>query len=103
MSDSPQRRGYTGLYELFNQRQGEVKIWIESSIGERLTGENLGVSLRDGRVLCRLINALYPGCIEKWFETEPIPRYKMIENINAFLQRCRYGGDPIFSQYIPYK
>eukprot|EP00026_Physarum_polycephalum_P014751 Phypoly_transcript_15300.p1 GENE.Phypoly_transcript_15300~~Phypoly_transcript_15300.p1 ORF type:complete len:262 (+),score=57.78 Phypoly_transcript_15300:109-894(+) len=91
---SPLRR-YTGLQELFHQRQLEVKIWIEEVVGERLVfGDNLGSGLRDGTMLCRLINAIYPGLIDKWYETEPMPKHRMIENINIFLQKCRAVGVP---------
>jgi hypothetical protein len=89
MGDSPQRR--YGLHELFYQRQLEVKMWIEEVVGERLVfGDNLGSALRDGTMLCKLINATYPGLIDKWHDSEPIPKHRMIENINIFLMKCRY-------------
>lgn len=67
-------------------------MWIEEVVGERLVfGDNLGSALRDGTILCRLINCLYPGFIEKWYDSDPIPRHKMIENVNTFLHRCRYN------------
>ncbi len=90
-SGSPQRMQYTGLHELFRQRQLEAKIWIEEVINERVIfNDNLGTVLKDGRILCKLINGLYPGCVGGWYESDPVPKLKMVENINLFLQRCRY-------------
>jgi Calponin homology (CH) domain len=95
MGDSAPQRRFTGLHELFHQRQLEVKMWIEEVIGERLIiGDNLGSAMKDGKLLCRLINTLYPGYIDKWCDVEPIPKHKMIENINIFLHKCRLVINP---------
>jgi len=39
----------------------EAREWIESCLGQSLTGDTLEDSLQDGVVLCQLLNAVTPG------------------------------------------
>jgi transgelin len=39
----------------------EAQEWIESVLGQRLTGDTLEDSLQDGVILCQLLNVVKPG------------------------------------------
>ena len=39
----------------------EAKVWIEECLGEQLPDEDLMDTLKDGTILCRLLNVVTPG------------------------------------------
>ncbi|KAM8952216.1 rho guanine nucleotide exchange factor 6 isoform 1-T1 [Pelodytes ibericus] len=47
----------------------------------------LKCSLKDGVVLCKLMNRLLPGCVDKFF-AEPKCEAECLENIKEFLKAC---------------
>ncbi|KAI3629746.1 hypothetical protein MIR68_011181 [Amoeboaphelidium protococcarum] len=63
--------------------------FINQKLGLKLTTGQSEVhkALKDGVVLCQLINALSPGCIQR-ISTKPLP-FLQIENINNFIDACR--------------
>ncbi|EMD68329.1 hypothetical protein COCSADRAFT_108716 [Bipolaris sorokiniana ND90Pr] len=63
----------------------EVRIWIEDTLGERLPPGDLLDALKDGTVLCRLINLATPGAVR--FKKSQMPFIQM-ENISHFLRAC---------------
>ncbi|KAI5729081.1 hypothetical protein M8J77_025060 [Diaphorina citri] len=75
--------------------EAEAQQWIEQIIGERFPpGVPYEDVLRDGVVLCRLMNKLTPGCITKINTSGG--DYKMMDNINMFQKACiRYGVDDV--------
>lgn len=76
--------------------------WVEQMIGEKLDypgGDGIkdslefGTILKDGSVLCKLINRLQPGAVKK-INTMKAP-FKQRENIEMFLKGCEaYGLKP---------
>lgn len=64
---------------------------MEAVIGEQLEG-NFPGALKNGRVLCRLMNSIRPGTIAK-VEASTLP-FKEMANISAFLRGCRELGVP---------
>jgi len=70
----------------------EVLEWIEAVTGERLPNAPYDEILKDGQVLCRLINALMPGYITK-INTGG-GQFKLMENINKFQDACKAYGVP---------
>merc|ERR1712038_66770 len=63
--------------------EAEVQSWIESVLGEKFPeGKAYEDALKDGVILCRLMNTLQPGIVKKIIETGP--NFKMMENINRF-------------------
>lgn len=64
----------------------QVKDWITAVTGEAFT-ESFGDSLKDGRMLCMLINKIQAGSVRK-IETSKMP-FKQMENISNFLKACR--------------
>ncbi|USP81654.1 hypothetical protein yc1106_08928 [Curvularia clavata] len=63
----------------------EVRIWIEDTLGERLPAGDLLDALKDGTVLCRLVNLAVPNSVK--FKKSQMPFIQM-ENISHFLRAC---------------
>ena len=71
--------------------EGEILAWIELVIGERLPAGSYEEILRNGVVLCRLINKIAPKSIVK-FNTTGNQSFKFRENIELFRNACvRFG------------
>ncbi|KAJ1867777.1 Protein kinase of the Mitotic Exit Network [Coemansia sp. RSA 989] len=84
--------------ELFGQLKAEQQSrnhdtavkFIEAVLGEHLDACTLRESLRDGVVLCRLINALRPGSVKR-INTKRLP-FTQMENISNFLAAAQKLG-----------
>lgn len=74
------------------QAEREVLDWIEAVIGERLPNLPYEEVLRDGIVLCKLMNQLMPGYVQKINTSGG--QFKMMENINKFQEGCKKYGVP---------
>eukprot|EP01132_Coremiostelium_polycephalum_P002243 gene2243-2765_t len=70
-------------YEM-QARQMECRKWIESVVNEELESSDLHQSLKDGVMLCKLANIMFPGIITKYNRPGSVT-FKLIENINTFL------------------
>ncbi|NXD74758.1 CNN1 protein, partial [Eolophus roseicapillus] len=74
------------------QRERELRAWIEATTGRRI-GDNFMDGLKDGVILCELINKLQPGSVQK--VNEPVQNWHKLENIGNFLRAItRYGVKP---------
>eukprot|EP00493_Phyllostaurus_siculus_P025922 UN26267 len=73
------------------EQEKEVLDWISAVLGEQLSGPYEEV-LKDGQVLCRLINVLKPGSVKK--VNKKGMAFQMMENITAFLAGCKGYGVP---------
>uniref|UniRef100_A0A8D9ADW0 Transgelin n=1 Tax=Cacopsylla melanoneura TaxID=428564 RepID=A0A8D9ADW0_9HEMI len=77
------------------QEEREAQVWIEQIIGERFP-PNVPYEdvLRDGIILCKLMNRLSPGCITRLNTSGG--DYKSMDNINQFQKACiGYGVDDV--------
>uniref|UniRef100_A0A4D5R9D5 Calponin n=1 Tax=Scolopendra viridis TaxID=118503 RepID=A0A4D5R9D5_SCOVI len=74
------------------QAEQEALEWIEAVVGERLPNVPYEEVLRDGQVLCKLMNKLMPGCIQKVNTSGG--QFKLMENINKFQEMCKVYGVP---------
>merc|ERR1712062_857162 len=77
------------------ERAKECVDWIEEVIGAKLEMEvkdqvDFGTVLKDGAVLCQLINAISPGSVKK-INTMKAP-FKQRENIEMYLKACAAYG-----------
>ncbi|CAB3368225.1 Hypothetical predicted protein [Cloeon dipterum] len=74
------------------EQEKEAMEWIESVLGEKLfnRGESYEDVLRDGQVLCRLMNKIQPGSVAKINKSGG--QFKMMENINLFQQALKSYG-----------
>ena len=70
--------------------ENQAKVWIEGVTGESFGEKSFGEALKDGIMLCKLINALKPGTIKKINESRLA--FKLMENTKNFLQACRQLG-----------
>ncbi len=76
--------------------ENETQLWIEEVTGVKMDGE-FGSCLKDGVLLCKVINAVKPGTIKR-INTSKMP-FKQMENISIFLRACRKLGVPEYSLF----
>ncbi|KAG0256284.1 hypothetical protein DFQ27_005793 [Actinomortierella ambigua] len=72
-------------------REQQAREWIEAVIQEKFPLPGFQESLKDGIVLCKLINILIPGFVK--IKTSKMPFVQM-ENIAKFLEGCEKLGCP---------
>ncbi|XP_014203889.1 muscle-specific protein 20-like [Copidosoma floridanum] len=72
-------------------QEAEAQLWIEQVIGFKFPKDiSYEDALRDGVILCMLMNRLCPGIVSKVNTTGG--DYKMMDNLNQFQRACiRYG------------
>ncbi|GLV35624.1 Muscle protein 20 [Carabus blaptoides fortunei] len=77
------------------EQEKEAQEWIETILGKKFpNGELYEDVIRDGTVLCELMNKLVPGSIPKVNTSGG--QFKMMENINNFQAALKnYGVDDI--------
>ncbi|CAB1427494.1 unnamed protein product [Pleuronectes platessa] len=69
------------------QKEEELRLWIEDVTGKRM-GDNFMESLKDGALLCELINVLQPGSVRKI--NSSTQNWHQLENIGNF-RACDHG------------
>ncbi|KAG0207542.1 Muscle-specific protein 20 [Mortierella sp. NVP41] len=72
-------------------REVEARQWIETVVGEPFPFAEFQPSLKDGVILCKLMNVLIPGFVK--IKSSKMPFVQM-ENISRFLQGCEKLGCP---------
>ncbi|KAJ3336101.1 hypothetical protein HDU91_001890, partial [Kappamyces sp. JEL0680] len=65
------------------EREQEARQWIESVVGHALPEGTFQEQLKDGIVLCEVVNAIMPGKTLKPSASKL--GFKQMENIHAFL------------------
>ena len=85
--DAELARKRSEKYDYAAERQ--VQQWIEAVTGTKFT-QPFAQNLKDGQLLCQLINKVKPGTIRK-IETSAMP-FKQMENVSNFLRACRSLG-----------
>jgi len=71
-------------------QEAEAKEWIESVLGEKINGYE--DALKDGVILCRVMNKLKPGAIPKINTSGG--QFKLMENITNFAKAMLEYGVP---------
>jgi hypothetical protein len=75
------------------QQEADAREWIESVLGEKFpAGAAYEDVLKDGQVLCRVMNKLKPNAIPKINDAGG--QFKMMENINNFQKAVEEYGVP---------
>ncbi|XP_009463207.1 PREDICTED: calponin-1, partial [Nipponia nippon] len=70
----------------------QVQVEVQGAPGRRI-GDSFMDGLKDGVILCELINKLQPGSVQK--VNEPVQNWHKLENIGNFLRAItRYGVKP---------
>ena len=91
MTEDPQKkRSMTFLRQAAELADMEMKTrvvvtWMESLLKEKLPAQPLREIINDGVVLCKLANAIRPGCIRKFHRRPKMLMMKM-ENIGLSCQ-----------------
>jgi len=76
-----------------SEQEREAQEWIESILGERFpAGVTYEDALKDGVLLCKVMNKLKPGSINKINTSGG--QFKLMENINNFLKAIEAYGVP---------
>lgn len=74
------------------QKEEELRLWIHEVTGHQLP-KNFMDGLKDGVVLCELINTLQPGSVRKI--NNPTQNWHQLENIGHFIRAItEYGLKP---------
>uniref|UniRef100_UPI0037E85D2D calponin-1 n=1 Tax=Semicossyphus pulcher TaxID=241346 RepID=UPI0037E85D2D len=74
------------------QKEEELRLWIEDVTGKRI-GDRFMESLKDGVLLCELINVLQPGSVRKI--NNSTQNWHQLENIGNFVRAItEYGLRP---------
>jgi len=73
------------------EQEKEAQEWIEVVLGQKFPpGESYEDALKDGIILCKLMNKLKPGSVSKINTTGA--SFKMMENINVFQKALKDYG-----------
>ncbi|KAJ3413552.1 hypothetical protein HDV05_007853 [Chytridiales sp. JEL 0842] len=83
------------------QMEADVKWFIETVTGEKFSSDDFQESLKDGVLLCKLINKIdesISGEPPIKFATSRMP-FKQMENIGKFLERIGKLGVPAYEQF----
>ncbi|CAL8085451.1 unnamed protein product [Calicophoron daubneyi] len=76
------------------EQEAAAMAWIEELLGTKLDhSKPYEEILRNGVVLCKLINVIKPGSVKKINENSTMP-FKIMENINAFQEAIKAYGVP---------
>lgn len=75
----------------FLKKSAEAKAWIQEVLGEQFEGDDMHRLLQTGIILCRVVNAIWPGTIPKINPSNSFS-FKLIENINFFLKVATSKG-----------
>jgi len=78
------------------EQEVQCRAWIEEVLGEKLSEQEHGMNhfqscLKDGRVLCRLLNTLNGEPLIKKINTQKMA-FKQMENIEQFIKGCKTFG-----------
>lgn len=74
------------------EQEAEILSWIEAVLGEKLPSSNYEDVLRDGVILCQLINKIAPGSVKK-IQTKGT-NFQLMENIQRFQAAIKKYGVP---------
>jgi len=74
------------------EQEAEILAWISAVLGEKLPPGNLEDILKDGQILCNLMNKLTPGSVKK-IQTKGTA-FQLMENIQRFQAGMKAYGVP---------
>ncbi|KAF7237121.1 Calponin-2 [Varanus komodoensis] len=75
------------------QKEAELQVWIESITGKEI-GPDFQKGLKDGVILCELINKLQPGSVKKIHVSAL--NWHQLENLSNFIKATlNYGLKPV--------
>lgn len=72
--------------------ESEIALWVEAVLDDCIPPKPFDELLKDGVLLCRVMNTLQPNSIPKI--QKPFTKEKQLENVNAFLNAAKSYGVP---------
>ncbi|KAF8570906.1 hypothetical protein P879_07641 [Paragonimus westermani] len=77
-----------------HDQEASALDWIEAVLGTKVDRSKAYEEvLKDGVILCKLINKIKPGSVKRINENSTMP-FKIMENINAFQEAIKAYGVP---------
>ncbi|XP_046740418.1 myophilin [Diprion similis] len=89
---TPDTRQISNMPPRNKEQEAEILAWIEAVTGEKLPPGNYEDILKDGVVLCNLINKLAPGSVKK-IQTKGT-NFQLMENVQRFQAAIKAYGVP---------
>ena len=86
VNDFPQK--HIGKRDKFVE--SEIALWVEAVLDDCIPPKPFDELLKDGVLLCRVMNVLQPNAIPKI--AKPFTKEKQLENINAFINAMKAYG-----------
>lgn len=77
--------------------EADAKEWIGTVLDEELPDGPLQPLLKDGILLCRLINKIFPGACQKPSESKT--KFKQMDNISTYLRATAHYGVPAHDSF----
>ncbi|XP_067824258.1 calponin-2-like [Heptranchias perlo] len=75
-----------------SQKEDELRVWIEEITGKKI-GDNFQKGLKDGTILCELINKIKPNSVKKI--NRSTLNWHQLENLSNFIKAMQnYGIKP---------
>jgi len=72
--------------------ESDIMMWMGDVLGQKLPDGAIEDVLKDGVLLCHLMNKLSPGSISRINTSGP--PFKLMENVNRFQDACKAYGVP---------
>jgi hypothetical protein len=91
-----QRSGYVNpslcLIDAPNDPEVQVRVWIETLLGTPCDAPSMHEWLRNGQLLCQLVNAINPGLVEPGTIHATAEPMHHRANVRQFLAACKQMG-----------
>ena len=91
MDQELQQREASKLQGLGSGLEG-CRAWIEAVVGEPFSDDDFATALKDGVMICKLINKIKPKSVKKINSSKLA--FKQMENISKFTKACKELGVP---------
>lgn len=83
MNDKNKNKYYIFLQARNKEQEAELLTWIEDVLGEKLPKGDYEDILKDGVILCQLINKIAPGSVKK-IQSKGT-NFQLMENVQRYV------------------